>query len=225
MDIGHKRRKGIAVKRLYAVGLFLSASLSPSLGAESGEPDRAVACPFYGRSFRGPDRPAETIDHLIERTNRIVVGFVVGERLSEDSWTGVDVVFKVQINSTLKGDDSMEPIEVVGVRREHPFVVDPYLLDLTYRHSLGLARAKTVAEAGSYTSAIYDAGIGANPKGGARCEHVPALEVGMTYLMFLGEPVTEVSYEPIVNFADDPWLNRIRTEVTKRQFENMSGDR
>jgi len=172
----------------------------------------ALAEPNETRNVHcGPSRDKqETVSELIQRTDHIILGQVTDVRpIQNGAWRGKNVVFTVSILSTLKGPDAPGSVTVHGLMPDRVFAVDPYLLDLTYRHQAGL-RNPEMPEFG-YTDRFKRS----DAKGLMDCDYVPTLDRGMIYLMFLTKPYTAVSFEPIANALHDAWYRHVMSKTRR----------
>ena len=165
-------------------------------------------------TFCRTDRqPVNAVD-LVRSAPRIVLGLVTSSqpRKPPNEWTGTNVKFVIQVNDTIKGDDSLTPITIDGISESSSFPIDPYLLDVTYRHAQGMKTDPRRPQFGSTGLVRRERASGPDD-----CDYVPSLKIGMTYLIFLGPP-TAVSFEPIVNFQDDPWCQWVKQEAFRQQY-------
>ena len=183
--------------RIWFCVLLLPLSLQSAMASEASRPF-ATRCNVYN-----PGEP-ESVDAVVRRATLIVRARARSFRKNDNKiWRGENVVYQFDILHTIKGKDPGRTIELAGVRNKQDFPFDPSVLDVTFRHSQGLAKAKTVADAMVSRLAIPLADRN------EYCEYAPYFDIGLEYLLILPEPYTQISFEPIIT-PFDAWLTRVR---------------
>lgn len=193
--------------------MFVSMPLAAA-GMKDAKPEE---CP----PTRQSSEQSEAVSDLVRRNQDIVLGTVVEQRpVSMGEWRGANRKFRVVIDSVLKGNMFPEQIvfEIVGLQSDSLYPIDPYVLGVHSKHaSVAVKYPPPLTQ----DNAEYPP-FGAtrkfkltSAKGQNSCDYAPMLEVGMTYLMFLSRPYSHLSFEPIVNEADDAWLAHVQKVVAK----------
>lgn len=193
--------------RALFISSILSVSLStnaPALGAERCNP-------------YAPDRTNRVDDVLSQAKQVLLVHVRASSSNPKSLWEAENVVYELDVLQVIKGKETRRSITLPGIRAKHDFLFDPSLLDVTYRHAIGLKTANK----------LYDAKVSRLrvPLVGRReyCEYAPYFEVGLDYLVLLGAPYTQISFEPIIS-PDDDWLARVRSTFKDENRETLFGD-
>jgi hypothetical protein len=196
--------------------LFLSVSTA---AAARGREAKHEECP----ATRQTSEQRESVSELVRRNQDIVVATVMEQRpLPKGEWRGANREFRVVIDIVVKGNEFPEHrvFEIAGLESDSLYPIDPYVLGAHSKHE----SVEVEYPGFSQNNAEYPPFGGtrqfelASAKGLQECGYAPMLEVGMTYLMFLSQPYTSLSFEPIVNVADDAWLRRVSVVVEKQRL-------
>ncbi|MDZ4866345.1 MAG: hypothetical protein SGI91_03395 [Alphaproteobacteria bacterium] len=151
------------------------------------------------------------IDAIINEADQVIwVRVRSVQSSSQKKWVGENVTYTLDVVQELKGNVGSTSLTLPGVRKRTAFVVDPLVLDASFRHDRGLSKADTTADA-----MVWRDFVPLVEKPGY-CEYAPYFEVGLGYLLILTEPYSLISFEPILS-PWDPWLARVERATRSRR--------